>query len=58
MTITGKSGLLPASTLLGSRSIIELASGMMSLHCRTDTFSLLLLGAEEKESEIIIKWDH
>lgn len=39
MTITGKSGLLLASTRPGSSSITDLASGMMSAHCETDTIS-------------------
>lgn len=41
MTITGKSGVLLGSTLLGSSSRIDAASGMMSLLCRTDTHMLL-----------------
>lgn len=42
MTITGKSGLLLASTRPGSSSITDLASGMMSPHCGTDTIGFQL----------------
>lgn len=48
MTMTGKPGLPLGSTLLGSSSRTDAASGMMSLLCRTDAH--VVMRACERES--------